>query len=382
MRLFKSILKFKFPGSLRPELACNKKVVISVLALIMLVAMLVAAGCADSSEEAADSPPTSEEDIIELTLAHFQPSTHEVETVLIQGWIDAIENATDGRVQITSYPGETLLPGPEIFEGVVDGAADIGHSAYAYTRGRFPVMETFLIPGLVYENAEVADRAAMEGIELLEPEELEGVKHFFTFSTGRGDIFLQEPVRELEDLGGLQIGVTAGERADALDMLGTTGVVLPMPEHYEAIARDMTDGVIAPMETLKSFRLAEVTDHVTVTPFLYNQLLFMVMNLETWNSLPEDIQEIIEEETEDYYEEVVVGFYDRLNEEVFEWFEEEGIEMEIIKLDDEEQKRWIELVEPLFDEHVRELEEKGLPGDEILQQVIELTEKYNEEYGD
>ncbi len=153
----------------------GKKSVFYLLILLLVISLYVLAGCAKPT---ADKPAPAGE-IFELTLAHFQPPVHEVETVLIQGWIKAIDEATNGRVKITSYPGGTLLPGTEIFEGVVDGAADIGHSVYAYTRGRFPVLETLLVPGLEWPNAKVADWVLTDLIKQLDPEELKGVKHLF-----------------------------------------------------------------------------------------------------------------------------------------------------------------------------------------------------------
>ncbi len=361
--------------------AANKysKMVFPVMLIFVLLFGIL--GCAGPDEEAVDEEITTDEEVFELSLAHFQPSTHEVETVLIQGWIEKIEEATDGRVIIESYPGGTLIPGTEIYEGVVDGVADIGHSCQAYTRGRFPVQETLLVPGLYWENALVADWTLMDLIEELEPEELDNVKNMFFWTTGRGDLLTQEPVRNMEDLSALEVGVTAGERADALSRLGSTGNVLPMPDQYEAIQRGLTDGTIAPVETLKSFRIAEVVDYVTFTPMLYNQLLFMVMNLDTWNSLPPDIQDTIEEVNEEYYEEVVAGFYDWLEELAYEWMEEEGIALEFIELPEEEEQKWVELIEPMYDDHIEYLNEQGLPGEDIFDTTLELIDKNLEKYG-
>lgn len=356
---------------------CYKILIIITLMLVLFFGII---GCGEA-EDVIDEEAPADDEVFELSLAHFQPSTHEVETVLIQGWIERIEEATEGRVLIESYPGGTLIPGTEIYEGVVDGVADIGHSCQAYTRGRFPVQETLLVPGLYWENALVADRVLTDLIEELEPQELDDVKNMFFWTTGRGDLLTQEPVRNMDDLSALEIGVTAGERADALGRLGSTGNVLPMPDQYEAIQRGLTDGTIAPIETLKSFRIAEVVDYVTFTPMLYNQLLFMVMNLETWNSLPPDIQDTIEEVNEEYYEEVVAGFYDWLEELAYEWMEEEEIELEFIELSQEEEQKWVELIEPMYDDHIEYLNEQGLPGEDIFETVLELIDKNLEKYG-
>ncbi len=361
---------------------------VSLLLIFILLTCLVSTGCAVESPEEATKPSLENqgetvqqsEDVFELTLAHFQV-VYEIEEVLIQGWIKALDEATDGRVKITSYPGGTLISGTEIYEGVIDGVADIGHSCYAYTRGRFPVLETLLVPGLEYPNAKVSDWTVTEFIKELDPDELKDVKHLFTWTTGRGDLLLQEPVEKMEDLSGRTLGVTAGERADALGKLGATGVVLPMPEHYEAVSRGLTEGILCPMENLKSVRLAEVVDYVTITPMLYNQLLFMVMNLDKWNSFPPDIQNIIESVTEEYYEEVVAGFYDWIAEITMEWLEEEGFEIKVTNLSEQEKERWIGKIAPMMDEHVEYLNDKGLPAEEIVNTALKIIEKNIEKYG-
>lgn len=360
-----------------------KLVLLASLTLLLSIGLL---GCGSSKNDAndakADPAPKTDKKVYQLNLAHFQPATHAVETVLIQGWIKEIEKATDGRVKITSYPGNTLITGTEIYDGVVDGVADIGHSAYAYTRGRFPVIETLLVPGFNWKNAKVADLTLMEFIEKLNPKELQGVKHLFSWTTGRGDLLTKKPITKMGDLSGLQIGVTAGERAEALKLLGSTGVVLPMPDHFEAIQKGLTNGVIAPMETLKSFKLAEVVKNVTYTPMLYNQLLYMVMNLKTWNSLPPDIQAAIDKVNKEYYKNVVAGFYDQLSgEQIKQWMEKEGIKLEFTNLSEEETNKWIERLKPMHDAQINSLNKQGLPGQEIFDTALKLMANNNEKYG-
>ena len=110
----------------------------------------------------------------QFNLAHFFPGTHPAETVFIQGWIQAVDEATDGQVKITSYPGETLLKAADVYNGVVQGIADIGLSCFSYTRGRFPVLEAFELPGITYLNSKSASMVAWEGITTLNPPENSG----------------------------------------------------------------------------------------------------------------------------------------------------------------------------------------------------------------
>ncbi|MDZ4133186.1 MAG: ABC transporter substrate-binding protein, partial [Dethiobacteria bacterium] len=107
----------------------------------------------DTAVVSDGTTPADDAQVYEFTLAHFFPAVHPAETELVQGWAAALDEASGGRIKITSYPGETLLKGPEIYEGVVSGIADIGLSAFFYTRGRFPVLVAFVLPGIVYQNS-------------------------------------------------------------------------------------------------------------------------------------------------------------------------------------------------------------------------------------
>ena len=139
-----------------------------LVALMVAVALMAtAAGCSQTGS----SPKSEKSGTIELRLAHFWPATHPAETELVQPWAAAIEEATTGKVKITSYPAQTLLPADGIYDGVVSGVADIGISCFSYTRGRFPVLEVFELPGITYNNSKVASRVAWEGFRELDPPE-------------------------------------------------------------------------------------------------------------------------------------------------------------------------------------------------------------------
>lgn len=353
-------------------------VFLSVLAL--LVATL--AGCsqapASNTEPAQEEEAAQERVSMELRLAHFFPATHPAEMILVQGWADLLQEVTDGQITITSYPNETLLKAAEIYDGVTNGIADIGLSCFSYTRGRFPLLEVFELPGIVYNNSKAASKVAWEGIKELNPAEVQDTKLLMVLTTGSGDLFTKVPVQTLEDLQNLGIRAT-GLSAKTLQVLGANPVAMPQSEAYESLSKGVVQGNLAPLEVLEGWRQAEVTDYVTLTPFLYNTLFFVTMNLEVWNSIPSHLQEAITEATEKFIDEVAIGLWDMQNESALEFAVKEN-NMEVLKLTDEEQAKWIELVQPVQDDFIKEMAEKGLDGAGALQLVKELADKYNEIY--
>jgi len=351
-----------------------------LLLLGLVILMILAVGCGpagqadDADPQEAEENGAAAEEVYEFTLAHFFPAGHAAETELIQSWIAALDEASGGRVKIISYPGETLIKAPDIYEGVISGIADFGLSAFFYTRGRFPVLEAFELPGVIYENSYSASKVAWEGIKSLEPDEVQDTKLMYVLATGPGDLFTTKPVRTLEDLKGMKIRA-AGLSADTLALLGAVPEAMPQPEAYEALARGLVEGNLAPVEVLQGWRHAEVTDYLTRTPFLYNAVFFVTMNKQKWEALPADLQEIIMAVNERFFEEVAAGLWDAQNEKALEWAVEETGQ-EVIELTPEEMARWISLVEPIQEDFVMRMDQLGFPGEEILSTVKRLADQY------
>lgn len=354
-----------------PQRLTQKRILAPLLILLLIFSL---AGC--SSKDTAG--PETNSDVIELRLAHFFPSTHPAEVELIQPWIKAIEEATDGKVIITSYPNQTLLQADATYDGVVDGIADIGMSCFSYTRGRFPVLEVFELPGITYNSSKAASKTAWEGIQALNPPEIQDTKLMMVLTTGPGDLYTKTPVRNLADLQGISIRAT-GLSAKTLEALGAVPNGMPQSEAYEALSKGLVNGNLGPVEVLQGWRQAEVTQYLTETPFLYNTLFFITMNLDKWNSLDSETQQAIEEVNQKYFEEVAIGLWDKQNESALKWAVEDN-NMEIINLSKEESDKWIQKIKPIQDEYVSQMNQAGLNGQQILDTVTELSQKYDAQY--
>jgi len=338
-----------------------KKCLIIVMVLALLVPLYA---CGENGSD----------ETYEFSLAHFFPGTHPVETAFIQVWADQLDSATDGQVKITSYPGGTLIGAVDTYNGVKEGIADIGMSCFSYTRGQFPVLEAFELPGVLYKNSKVASMVAWEGIKQLNPEEVQDTKLLMVIATGPGDLFTTIPIRNLDDLQGVEIRAT-GISATTLELLGGTPVAMPQSDAYEALSKGVVKGNLSPVEVLKGWKHGEVTDYLTRTPFLYNTLFFVTMNLDKWNSMPKKLQDTIIEATEKFHKEVGIGLWDMQNEAGIDFaLNEQG--MEEIILSDAEAAKWIDKVTPLQNTYSENIKSLGIDTD-VMELVKSLAEKYN-----
>jgi len=339
-----------------------------ILAVILLCTLMLVSL---SSTALAETKKT-----YQFNLAHFFPGTHPAETVFIQGWIQAVDEATDGQVKITSYPGETLLKAADVYNGVVQGIADIGLSCFSYTRGRFPVLEAFELPGITYLNSKSASMVAWEGITTLNPPEIQDTHLMMVVATGPGDLFTKTPVRTLDDLKGMEIRAT-GLSATTISLLGGTPVAMSQAETYESLQKGVVKGNLSPDEVLKGWKHAEVTKYITVTPFLYNTLFFVTFNQDKWNAMPEELRDKVTAATAKFHEEVGIGLWDMQNAPAMDYAVND-MKMEVITLSDEEAALWIEKVKPLQEEYTQGVAD--LTDRDVIALVEELAQKYNQMY--
>jgi len=342
-----------------------KNKLLVVLLCLTLIALPLFSACVAQGE------------VIELSTANFWPASHFINTKIIPSWIDEVEEATNGRVNITNYPGQTLLKASETYDGVVSGIADIGCSCFAYTRGRFPLMEAFELPGIPYNNAQVVAATVRDCIEEFEPEELSDTKVLFIFGTGPGCIWSKEPIHNLDDLEGLIIRGT-GLSGKAIEALGAVPSDMPQPDVYDALSKGIVDGNLSPPEVLRDWNQADVVDYITVTPPIYQTLFFYVMNLDKWNSLPSDIQDAFDEVNDGFWIEAASMYDDEQVGSIDYAVDEKGCQL--ITLSDEEKAAWLDKVTPIQDDFVAEMVELELPGQELLNRIKTLVSQYNEEY--
>ena len=303
---------------------------------------------------------------IELKYSNFFPAPHK-NAILSVEWGKEIEKRTNGAVKVTVFPGGTLTPAAQCYDGVVKGLSDVGLSVLAYTRGRFPLSEVLDLP-LGYKSGYAATKLVNEFLKKFQPEEFRDVKVMYFHAHGPGIFHTKTPVTKLEELKGMKI-TCHGLSAKVVGALGGTAVGMPMPERYDAIQKGVAEGVVAPIEALKGWKLGEVVKSTTQNfGSAYTTAFFVAMSLEKWKSLPPDVQKAIEAVNVEWIEKTGKA-WDEIDKEGADFTIARG--NKIISLSKEEDAKWAKLVRPLLDEYVTNMKAKNLPGDEALKFCLE-----------
>ena len=301
---------------------------------------------------------------IRLTYSVFFPPTH-VQSKLAVEWAEEIGRRSGGRVAIEVFPGGVLTKADQNYQGVVDGISDIGMSAFAYTRGRFPLLEALDLP-LGYPDGVTATRAANALALQYRPQEVQDTRLLYVHAHGPGILASKRPVRSLADLKGLKVRAT-GFCSKVVERLGAAAVGMPQGETYEALQKGVADATFCPIETLKGWKQAEVIQSVTESQCIgYTTAFYVTMNKAKWEALDPDLRAIIETVSAEW-----VGKHGQA------WNDADAdgrafaqeLEREFIPLDAAEQEAWKALVVPLLQEYSAGAAAKGLPGEAFLRDL-------------
>ena len=310
-----------------------------------------------------------------MTYSIFFPASHG-QAKAGEDWAREIEKRTNGRVKINVLAGGTLTPADQCFDGVVKGISDIGMSVFAYTRGRFPLMEALDLP-LGYPNGRTATRVANEFFKKFNPKELEGVKVLYIHAHGPGLLHTKAPVATLEQLKGMKIRST-GLSAKIVTALGAVPVAMPQGQTYESLQKGVVEGTFAPIETLKGWKQAEVVKSTTDSSGIgYTTAMFVVMNLKKWKPLPADVQKIMEEASGQWID-VHGKAWDDLDEEGRKYTL--SLANKFVSLSGVENSRWKKAVRPIIDDYIKEVSAKGLPAQQALKDLEGLIVQYGKQY--
>ncbi len=325
-----------------------------IACLLLVSSLFLFAGCAKQK-------------VIQLSYSIFFPATHS-QAIAAADWAKEIEKRSEGRVKITMYPGETLSKAPQIYDGVVSGVSDIGMSAFAYTRGRFPLLEALDLP-LGYPDGLTATRVANQIVDTYKPAELSEVKVLYLHGHGPGILASRKNIKTLKDISALKIRAT-GLSAKIVSALGAVPVSMSQGETYEALSKGVVEATLCPFETLKGWKQGEVIKYAIDTRSIgYTTSMFAVMNKAKWEALPEDLKRIFNEVNREWIDRQGQAWDDSDTEGV-QFVQSLG--HPFVELGAAENAAMVKAVQPILEEYVTAAEAKGLPGRKVLSDIQEL----------
>ncbi|MEO9864552.1 MAG: TRAP transporter substrate-binding protein DctP [Yoonia sp.] len=290
----------------------------------------------------------------------------------VRWWMDEVEARTDGSVDFTRIFGGALgkLSGQP--ENIKVGAFDMGEFSPVYNPGLFPLANVTSLPFMSDDPL----AHARAGHELFQSETVQAEftamnqKYLFPGLWTSIQLLSHDPIRTIEELQAAKIRAHGGA-AEILKELDITVYGIPWGELPAAAERGVvTAAIIGSPADAYAFGFGEIFSYWDDEDWFFFPLP-VTINLDTWNALPADVQAVIEELNEEMVDQArsllevaETESHARLSEQT-----------EIVKLDDAERAKMLEVRDAAWQSWVDAREEEGLPGQAVLDEFLALLEK-------
>jgi TRAP-type C4-dicarboxylate transport system substrate-binding protein len=256
--------------------------------------------------------------------------------------------------------------------------ADVVWTVVGYTPGRFPTTEVFELPFMV-TDARAASAAYWQMFEEHMQEEFADVKILGTWVHGPGMIHSDVPVTTPDDMQGLKIRGATRQVNALLETLGAEPVGMPVPAIPEALSKGVIDGTTIPWEVTPSLKLTELVENHTEFEgaHLYNVTFVLAMNPAAYEALPEDLQQVIDDNSGLEFSVFAGGTQSDADGPSREAALDAG--NNIITVSEEDAQVWREAAQPVYDQWLAEMEARGVDGQALIDQAKRLMEEYDGE---
>jgi len=253
-----------------------------ILRLLVSLSLLGALGGVANGEEAV------------LKCQTALPKTHDLSKSFIKSFVDKINVAGKGIIQVDYLGGPEINPPDKAASAVQRGTIDLLHTPAAYHAGIVPQGATMMATNL--SIAEYRSNGAFAALEPNWEKKLnakilaigETSAQFYLYLTKKPSLRPDGVI----DITGWKIRTTGAYRP-LVQALGATPVqITNAGEVYTALERGVVDGFGWPTVGLASQKLAKLVKYRVDPPF-YHLANVLLINLDKWKSLPKPAQDIL-----------------------------------------------------------------------------------------
>ncbi len=253
-------------------------------------------------------PISAKANPVKLKLAMFSSDTEMTWVTTIKPWMDAVNAAGKGIVEIDGYPNGALGRAlPQQSQLVLNDVADIAFVIPGVTPGRFPDNEVMDLPGL-FRNLPEATRVYTR---LMEKHVFKGFEKYVVIGAMGTTPFVidsRTKITSLAELKGKKIRTTNASQAATIKALGAVPILLPVPEIPEAIGRGTIDGATEFPGPLYDFGINRVTKYDYQLPVGISTLT-LLMNRAKYDSLPASAKKILKKYSGEWFGEKFISGY-------------------------------------------------------------------------
>jgi len=206
--------------------------------------------------------------------------------------IEAINEKAKGRLVIEHRGASEAIPGFDQFEALSSGVFDLGVENESYYGKQLTGLPLTHLSRLSPVEERKTEYPALRD-QILNKHNVKYLGRAWGWGMGYRvytNVLVKDPKKDFK---GQRIRISPAYQPLAL-AVGATPVVIPFPDIYTAMERNTMDGFIIACSMALEYSWQQVVKYFT-DPAVYNINLEILMNLDTWNKLPADLQKVIQE---------------------------------------------------------------------------------------
>jgi TRAP-type transport system periplasmic protein len=254
-----------------------------------------------------------------------------------KNFMENVNRLGEGKVSVTYIGADDVLPPFDQPEALVNGVFDVWYGAPNYWAGVVPGGDITELSPLTVPDGGPGSPLYDYMVELYAAK---GVRHIGHAAGDPGEgahyVSTNFPVKSVDDLKGKKLRVAPLSR-HFVQAAGAESVTLPPAEIFLAMDRGTVDGFSWPVaDAFTRYNWQTVTKYMINQP-MYRSGGSVAMNLDKWESLSPEVQEILLKaiaETQKF----ALDWFDKNQKEQEAIMVKDG--MEILDISEEESQRW------------------------------------------
>jgi TRAP-type C4-dicarboxylate transport system substrate-binding protein len=261
-----------------------------------------------------------------------------------------VKKRTNGKFTIKVYGSGELFSSKELFEACKSGAVEMMGGYGAFWAGIEPV-------GYIDTGIPLSVKSPQDAWNLYnETDYIKTLRRVYAkhnlyflnpIDNGAETLITKFPVNSMDALKGKKIRAV-GTKGKVIKALGAIPVYASPAELYTAIQRGVAEGAYWPSHGLMTYGLAEVCQYMTLPHLTENGCSPFYVNMDAWNRLPKDYQNILIEESTRILRFMLTEARPRINEMIVNDAENMGVKS--IPLTDTEFAKFQKAALPIWDE--------------------------------
>ena len=280
--------------------------------------------------------------------------------VVAEEYYDAVEEASDGRIEFERTSFEAVCGMAEVADCVRDGRAAIGLTVTDYTPHLLPTLSVMSISFL--NNDIQASVEALYDLHInYEPAraqlEQSNLEYIGAWPVGVLLLGAKEPIDEYEDLRGLSARAAGPVTQRTLETAGVNVNAITAAESYESLQRGVIDSVAASLDFGVNYAVTEQLPYWADPGVGQYTAYGMWWNKDSYDSLTPELQEIVDDVTQEFNEGRIIeisngelenicqGMLDSSDVENFESWPEEETQKWIDEAGEQAEEAWLQIMD-------------------------------------